>query len=1057
MVNEINTGLEYIDKVFHVADIHVRNLKRHAEYREVFESLYVEIEKRKTPNSVIFLAGDIAHAKTEMSPELVSMISKFFNRCAELCPTFVIPGNHDANLNNSYRMDVLSPIVENINNDRIIYLKNSGIYKTANVNFVHYGIFEDKENWPDMTNSTDYNIGLFHGPIHSSRTDIGYTVTNNSITVNSFAGCKIVMCGDIHKRQIVDTADDMMIVYAGSLIQQNHGEALAGHGFVEWDITMNGEVSNCQFIDIKNEWGYYTLEINNGVVPIVSDMPKNPRLRIRVTNTPAALLKRALATVRKRYKVKEFTVTRMDTMSRINSGDRNNALNFGDVTDIEHQNALIKDYLTRHLYADIDIIEDIYAINRDLNSQLDENTIAKNVNWKPKKFAFSNMFSYGEKNTIDFTDMKGIYGMFAPNASGKSSLFDSISFCIFDKCSRAFKASHVMNNKKFAFECKLELEIGGVDYFIIRTAKLQKAGNVKVDVAFWKEVDGEEISLNGEHRRGTNDMIRQYIGSYEDFVLTTLSLQDKNAIFIDKSQSERKDLLAQFMGIDIFDKLYNIASENIKDVSLQIKKLKSVEYDTKLVLLESNLSKYTKLYKSKESELSVLKREHKRATNTKLKLVKDIIKINPAITDIVHLENVKVMLSDKIKTIELDITDLTLKIKEKKASLKIISDNISKYEKADIRAEYKVWSDMQTRDAELMVEIETIKNEIERKSEQLYEYGELEYDINCTYCVDNADKLDSSSIVIKRELKDNASEIDKLLKISIDLNNKIKSKPLVEGDWLAYTRLLADISGVRIDLAKAERSVAERKGNTQRYSTQLKETIASITEYYQLEASIKQNKKLNVEIAEIDVILDSVSSNIDKMNKELLSINGDVANTQANLDMCNTELNLLLSLENTYKTYEYYLAAVKRDGIPYELITKALPVVEGEVNNILQQVVDFGMVLEMDGKNINGKIVYEDDQWPLEMCSGMERFISGLSIRVALMNICHLPRSNFLVIDEGMGSLDSNNINNLAWLFDYLKGQFDFIMVISHLDVMRDIIDNLIEIKKVDGFSSINY
>jgi exonuclease SbcC len=147
--------------------------------------------------------------------------------------------------------------------------------------------------------------------------------------------------------------------------------------------------------------------------------------------------------------------------------------------------------------------------------------------------------------------------------------------------------------------------------------------------------------------------------------------------------------------------------------------------------------------------------------------------------------------------------------------------------------------------------------------------------------------------------------------------------------------------------------------------------------------------------------------------------------------------------------------AVKRDGVPYELITKALPVIESEVNNILNQVVDFSILLETDGKNINSKIVYDNQSWALEMGSGMEKFISGLAIRVALINICNLPRPNFLVIDEGFGTLDSDNLSSLFMMMQYLKTQFDFLWVISHLEQMRDIVDGLIEIRKENGFSKI--
>ena len=173
--------------------------------------------------------------------------------------------------------------------------------------------------------------------------------------------------------------------------------------------------------------------------------------------------------------------------------------------------------------------------------------------------------------------------------------------------------------------------------------------------------------------------------------------------------------------------------------------------------------------------------------------------------------------------------------------------------------------------------------------------------------------------------------------------------------------------------------------------------------------------------------------------------------------MTKSKIQEVKDLEQKNDLYTYYLDAVKKDGVPYELISKAMPVIENEVNNILAQVVDFSLSMDTDGKNINAKIVYEDQAWNLEMCSGMEKFISGLAIRVALINICGLPRPNFLVIDEGFGTLDADNLSSLFMMMQYLKTQFDFIWMISHLEQMRDIVDGLIEIKKDNGFSKINF
>ena len=87
----------------------------------------------------------------------------------------------------------------------------------------------------------------------------------------------------------------------------------------------------------------------------------------------------------------------------------------------------------------------------------------------------------------------------------------------------------------------------------------------------------------------------------------------------------------------------------------------------------------------------------------------------------------------------------------------------------------------------------------------------------------------------------------------------------------------------------------------------------------------------------------------------------------------------------------------------------------------------------------------------------MEKFISSLAIRSALVSVSNLPKPNFLAIDEGLGNLDSENLNSMFMLFDYLKTQFNFLLIISHLEAVRDVVDNLIDIKKVNNYSKIQY
>ena len=69
------------------------------------------------------------------------------------------------------------------------------------------------------------------------------------------------------------------------------------------------------------------------------------------------------------------------------------------------------------------------------------------------------------------------------------------------------------------------------------------------------------------------------------------------------------------------------------------------------------------------------------------------------------------------------------------------------------------------------------------------------------------------------------------------------------------------------------------------------------------------------------------------------------------------------------------------------------------------------------------------------------------------IKISNLPRPNFLAIDEGFGNLDSDNLDSIKSLFEHITSLFDFIIIITHIDYMKDIPDSLLEISVQDGYS----
>ena len=1044
---KIDIPLKKIKYIHHISDVHIRNLKRHAEYEQVFERLYKKI-KQNREDSIIYIGGDIAHSKTDMSPELVDQTSRFLKSLSEICPTIVITGNHDCNLNNLNRLDVLTPIINNLNLPNLHYLKRSGVYDIADMSFVVWDVWEDEEDYIKASDfEADTKVVLYHGTVDRSKTDVGFSLPGK-VTIDYFDGYDLGLIGDIHKRQYLN--NEKTIAYCGSLIQQNHGESI-GHGYLLWEV----ETKKSEYIEIPNDYGYYTIDIDKGIVPDVKGMPKKARLRVRVSNTNGIELKKALAIIHHRYGIKDVTITKVD---RRDVGSSNNEMVIGDVNDTDYQYELIEDYLKRnHAITDETLVK-IKKLNEEINNELPPARVKRNINWKLKHFEFSNMFCYGENNYVDFTQLDGIVGMFAPNASGKSTLLDALSFCLFDITSRTTRAASVLNNRKNNFYCKVNFEVGGLDYFIERKAsKRARDGHVKVNVNFWMIDDkGQTISLNGDQRRTTNYNINQVVGTYEDFILSTLSTQNNFTVFIDKTQKERKELLSTFMGTDIFDSLYQSANDKISETQTLLRDFSKVDYSKNLAELQKETTllqvKQTDLLSKKEKQV-----EKQNKLNTKIiNLTKKLKIVDDNIQDIDKLEKDLLKQNKDFQEVANDIDKTFSEFNDLGNLLDEIETTITQYESDNINEQYSKFQTLQESRDEFQIEIDKLKVEVRNKLDKTEKLKGVTWDDDCEHCMSNPLTIDA------RETEKNLEKDKELAAAYLEKKNKMDKEiealnPIIEqkNKYDEYKSSLVEAEFRERELKTNLQYFKERKKNI---SSSIETIEQDIKQYNEQKSNIKYNKKIKEDIQVVQNDLDDVDDVIVNLTSDITEVHADIKVGDSEMKNINEKIKEIEELENKNQAYRYYLDAVRRDSVPYELLEKAIPTIEGEINNILGQLVDFQMSLDMDGKNINSNIVYDDvNQWPLELSSGMERFISSLAMRVGLINVSNLPRSNFLAIDEGWGTMDSDNINSVYNLFQYLKTQFQFALIVSHVDSMRDAVDTLLEITKDTEYSQIKF
>jgi DNA repair exonuclease SbcCD nuclease subunit len=258
-----------IRKIIHLSDIHIRNNQLHDLYKRQFINFLTDIENkinRLTIDEVrIVITGDIFHNKITISNEQILLASWFFNELTNFGQIIIIPGNHDFLENNIERVDSISPIVELLNNPKISYFRDGGIYNDDNINWIVYSLYQHNQR-PEFSKDRKVHgdkadnlfVGLFHGPIQGMSTDLGFTFDDAYDRLN-FVDLDLLLCGDIHKRQIFKLPNGGDAVMIGSLIQQDFGENIKNHGYGVFDM----ETKKYTFHDLPNDQPFLHYRIND--------------------------------------------------------------------------------------------------------------------------------------------------------------------------------------------------------------------------------------------------------------------------------------------------------------------------------------------------------------------------------------------------------------------------------------------------------------------------------------------------------------------------------------------------------------------------------------------------------------------------------------------------------------------------------------------------------------------------------------------------------------------------------------------------------------------------
>jgi len=1048
-------------KIAHVSDIHVRKLKYHKEYRAVFEQLYEKLREEKP--DIIVNTGDTFHTKLDMSPEAIKMMSELFVGLADIAPYHMILGNHDMNLKNSGRLDAISPIVDYLEHPNIHFHKYASVVEVAPGIDLHVLSIVDPENWQKELPQDRVNIALYHGSVVGSVTDSGWMMTHGDISLDELEKYDYAMLGDIHKTdQKVDNHGRAK--YPGSLVQQNHGES-NDKGYLIWDIE-DKNTWTTRHVSLTNPKPFITIELTRkGRMPKNISIPFGARLRlVSNNNLPLDTMKRAVDIAKHRFKPETISFLNRASGERGSVESLTDGLQTENLRDIKVQEELIDEYLVDYEVPE-KTLEKVYELNKKYNKIVEDNEdVSRNINWKLVDFEFDNLFNYGDGNNVSFEELSGIIGIFGKNFSGKSSIIDGILWTLFNTTSKNERKNlNVINQNKEFCRGKVKIQIGDKTYTVERSAKKyvkrlkgEETLEAKTELNFevFDPVMGETTSLNGLTRTLTDANIRKQFGTLDDFSVSSLSSQHGALAFIDEGSTRRKEIIAKFLDLELFDRKFKLAKEDSVDLKGALKRLESKNYDedleTATALLSearTGLTERKELCDSLKSALSELRDVDSEIQN----------KINSIPAEIIDISTVRKQIAAKqnqIISLESRNNEINSDLKFKQQLYKKVNDFVNEF---DLEHYTKLQNEINTKNSELSDKEKQI-DKLSDDYENVINKEKLLNNIPCGTSYPTCKFIRDAHIAVANKTTIEAEQNSVLNSIE-ELKNLINdfNPDEVDEQLEKYRNIENSKHEISSSIADMNLELEKNKNLIHTITNKLDELQTKHDEYELNKEAIENLELLVAQLNKCHYKIEQTEKRINDCDTATLELVKSVGSYEQKIETIKEQKQEYQDLQTEFAAFDLFMQCMHPNGIAYDVIKKKIPVINEEIAKVLANIVDFEVFFEAAGNKFDINIKHPKyEERPIEMASGAEKSLSAMAIRLALLGVSSLPKSDLFILDEPGTALDEDNMSGFIQILELIKVYFKNVLLISHLDSLKDCVDMQIVIDKKAGYAKVN-
>ena len=669
----------------------------------------------------------------------------------------------------------------------------------------------------------------------------------------------------------------------------------------------------------------------------------------------------------------------------------------------------------------------------------------------PITMRVNNFTSYIDE-TIDFNEYGSPIIICGNNGNGKSSIIDMITTALYFRArgtdSRGSGMDDLINKDEKEMIVDFTFQMNGVTYEIIR--KKVRNGSHSLTLL----IDGVDQSVSiKETQQKINDVLKM---DYETFMDTVCIGQNNSASFMEKTPDKRKEVFSQILNLDKYDVLEKYTKELKKNV---ISKIDSIS--SKITEKESMI-KFKDDYTSK---LTDYKKEYKLLDTTSLEKELEDVTAKRIEYESAKYRNELILkqrnrLKEQIRQSKYNIesnSDLRDKLKESLALYIDDSDTIDTLNK-EISEARESYTEAKERVASINASLQQLKSELSKLKQKKKKMEDHGIGI-CEFC----------GQAITEEYK--TQYIDNLSSEGNEIVSKAKSLENDKASIIEQANTFAAVGKEKTQrLNVIYDNVTEHKNKKYKLSVTAEKISSDEKTVAELEKELAENEKTNIEKLEEQEFNDGyIKRQINEIRNKQQDYSNKISVLEDRLKMIAEAEDVVtdlkeeqhnLELEKT--DYESLVTAFGKSGIQSLIIENTLPDIEDEINDILDKLTSGKISISfITQKQTKTKKTSIDTLDIVVHDNGIDRkyesFSGGEKFRIDFS--CHVGISKFLtkradatidmfILDEGLASQDINARTIFVDSIKMLSDRFKKILIITHIDTIKEAFDNKMLITK---------